>query len=270
MNSQSQQYMAAGSLREPGPRAELELWPDRLQRIIDEQCTLLKRIIVLRETDSTQDAAKRMKCVAGDVLTAWRQTGGRGRLGRTWADTQSHGIAVTFVVDRRDQKPESLAIAAAVGAANAVESLLKRPAGIKWPNDIVVDQRKLAGILIEQVDDCALVGIGMNVSQADCDWPVELAAKAVSLRQLGLRVDRLNVLEALIPAIDRCLKLQDDELAKEFTKRDVLIGTQGTFRAGEKIISGRVLRIDPLRGLAVQTHTGEQWLAAATTSVLPG
>ncbi|HRQ74913.1 MAG TPA: hypothetical protein PK098_03240, partial [Phycisphaerales bacterium] len=130
---------------------ELASWPDHLQSVLDEINGPLRRIIVLRETDSTQDAAKRFGAQPGDVVTAGRQTAGRGRLGRAWADTVDAGVAVTMVVDCRSLRAtEQLATIGAIAAACAVEAVMGARVGIKWPNDVVVDGRKLAGVLIEQ------------------------------------------------------------------------------------------------------------------------
>lgn len=262
--------------------APIEQWPGRIELRLREIAGPLQRITVLRETDSTQDAARRLGARPGDVIAAWRQVAGRGRLGRTWADTAEHGVALTCVVQR--QPPERLAIAAAVGTAMAAESILNRPVGIKWPNDIVLAppamaaaappdatarRGKLAGILIEQSDQVALIGIGMNVSQRA--WPAELALRAVSLAQAGggADVDRLDVVLALVEHLTRALACSDDQLAKHFRQRDVLVGCQAAFRLGERTIQGTVMRIDPMRGLLVDSSgQGEMWLPAAMTSVI--
>ena len=246
----------------------IEQWPPRLERARRSR----GRVVVLEQTESTQDAARRLGAQAGDVVVAWRQTAGRGRLGRAWADTAEAGIAATFVVAAappgRSTAAEGLALASAVGTAHAAESLLGRPVGIKWPNDIVVEQRKLAGILIEVADDLALIGIGVNVSQDD--WPPALARRAVSLRQLGASVDRLEALEALLPAVDAALGFTDARLVAEFSARDVLRGTTATFRHGTQTVTGTVSRIDPTHGLVVQTRSAaEVFLPAATTRLVP-
>lgn len=243
----------------------IELWPDRLERAIRDS-SLFKRVFVLRQTQSTQDAARRMNAAAGDVLAAWRQTAGRGRLGRAWADTAEDGAAVTIALNIQRNR-ESLAIACAVGVARAAELLLQRSVGIKWPNDIIVDGRKLAGILIEQYGALTLIGVGLNVRQQS--WPAELADRAISLAQTGSIVDRVDVIATVLASIDEALQLDESRLVREFTKRDVLPGRRATFRNNDRDITGEVLRIDPLRGLAVRTEEGEVWLDAATTSVVP-
>lgn len=248
-------------------RARIESWPDRLEAAIAAQCHLFDRVMVLRETDSTQKAASRMEAKAGTIITAWRQASGRGRLGRHWADTGEDGTACTFVVGP-DMTPltEQLAIASAVGVAHAIEALLGQTVDVKWPNDILTGGRKLSGILIERQPELALVGIGINVSQLA--WPAELADIAVSLAQLGCRVDRLEVLESLVRFLDRALRMETEEIVDQYLQRDALVGTQSAFRCDNRVVSGLVERLDPLHGLVIRTEAGEEvWLPAASTTM---
>ncbi|MEE8153733.1 MAG: biotin--[acetyl-CoA-carboxylase] ligase [Phycisphaerales bacterium] len=244
--------------------APLEQWKERLDAVVASDGEVLRRAIVIRETASTQDAARRLGAQPGDVVVAWRQTAGRGRLGRRWADTREDGVALSLVLPCGP--PERLALAFAVGVAGAVEPLLDRPVGIKWPNDIVVERRKLAGILIEQSGALALAGVGLNVSQTT--WPEELAEVAVSLAQLGARVDRLDAIVAVLESLSTALRQPDDVLVKDFTGRDALSGAEATLRNGRETVHGTVLRIDPLDGLWVRTNSGEVRLPAATTTIL--
>lgn len=242
----------------------LEQWQHRLDRVVASDGDVLRRAIVIRETASTQNAARRSGAQPGDVVVAWRQTAGRGRLGRRWADTREEGVALSIVTPAGP--PERLALAFAVGVAGAVERLLDRPVGIKWPNDIVVERRKLAGILIEQSGALAVAGIGLNVSQTT--WPKELAEVAVSLAQLGAQVDRLDAIVAVLESLSTALRQPDDVLVEAFTARDVLCGAEATLRNGRETVHGTVLRIDPLDGLWVRTDSGEVRLPAATTTIL--
>lgn len=224
----------------------------------------LCRAIVLHETASTQDAARRLNLKPGDVVTAGRQTQGRGRLGRSWCDDAGEGTAVTAVLHR--DAPERLAIAAAVAATLTAESILKRTVGIKWPNDIMVENRKLAGILVEQSSEIALLGIGMNVLQRS--WPAELKHIAISMAELGVSPERCRVLAELLRTLNEVLRWDQDQLIDAFSARDILRGTRARFRCEEKEIEGVVSAIDPMDGLTVQTHGGEIRLPAATTRVL--
>jgi BirA family biotin operon repressor/biotin-[acetyl-CoA-carboxylase] ligase len=238
------------------------------QRLEGAACGAFQEIVVVDEAASTQDTARQLGAKPGTVVAACRQTAGRGRLGRVWADTGDKGIAVSFVIARPD-RPEPLAIAAAVGTAIAAESLLRHgvgSVGIKWPNDVVVDGRKLAGILIEQWGDRSVIGVGMNVTQTD--WPPELAGRAVSLAQLGATCTRLDALAALVRAVSVTLPIRDDQLCEQFARRDVLPDTLGVFRTGERTITGTVVRIDPMHGLLVRTDREHVYLPAATTTVV--
>ena len=245
------------------PQIPVEEWPDRLEKIIAERCTLFRRVFLLRETDSTQDAARRMNAIPGDVFVAWKQTAGRGRFGRAWSSDEA-GIAMTFAI--KSEPAERLAIAMAIGGAKAAESILGRAVGIKWPNDIIVDDRKLAGILVEQCGELALPAIGLNVTQRT--WPEELQDKAISLHQLGIDVDRIVVAETIIEHVDRALGLPDEDLIEGFLSRDYLKGRMLHLRNGSVEVRGRLIRIDPMQGMAIQTSQEEIWLPAATTTVI--
>lgn len=242
----------------------VEHWADRLESVIASKCHKLKRVFVLRETDSTQDAAKRMDAQPGDVITAFRQTAGRGRLGRTWIDTKELGVAITIAT--KPCASELIALQYAVAIAYTVETFLDQQVQIKWPNDILVDGKKLAGILIEQSSTLALAGIGINILQTD--WPDELVDTAVSLSQLGVDVDRIEVLEELLPSAERALAADAKDLVHEFAKRDTLTGSYVTFSSTKGSIQGKVVRIDPMKGLVVNTGSDEVFLPAATTSII--
>ena len=237
-------------------------WQPRLDAAC-AQAALLHRAIVLEETPSTQDAPETRAARPGTVVTAWRQTAGRGRFGRQWSDTASAGIAATFVVD--SQPAERLALAAAIAAAEAAESALGTRVGIKWPNDVVVGGRKLAGVLIETSSGRALVGIGLNVGQRAFDG--DLAERAASLAILGSTADRLDVLCTLVSALDRALSASDAALAEQFHARDALRGTRALFATPSGPVEGEVRAVDPMRGLVVRTESGEHFLPAQSTSV---
>jgi BirA family biotin operon repressor/biotin-[acetyl-CoA-carboxylase] ligase len=243
----------------------IEDWPVRIEAAMKERCESFNRVTVMRETRSTQDAARTLGATPGDVVTTWRQTAGRGRLGRAWADTGDHGVAATLVAQRRE--PEFLAIAAAVGAARAIESATGLITQIKWPNDIHITGRKVAGVLVEQHDQIAFIGIGINVHQTH--WPAELADRAASLAQFGATLDRLDVVIELIVAVDAAMRADAAELNSEFSKRDALVGRVAAFRMAGREVSGRVLRVDPMRGIEIESARGTSMhLPAALTEIL--
>ncbi len=244
------------------PVVPIEDWPQRLEDAV-ALTRQFERVIVLQETDSTQDAAKRLHAAAGTVVVAARQTAGRGRLGRPWADTLDVGVACSFLVSSRNS--ERLAAASALGAAIAVERVLGSRVSIKWPNDVYVNGRKLAGVLIEQSGPLACVGIGINVNQGHFEG--ELAGRATSLAMLGSRVDRVEVIVALMCSFSDTLEWANDRLAKEYDSRCLLKGCDAELRSGPSIVRGRVERVNPLEGLEVLTQSGRVCLPAANTTV---
>lgn len=250
-----------------------ESWTDAVERVIREgSLSLVRRVAVVAETRSTQDAA--LAHAAGKpglLLLAGRQTGGRGRLGRPWADGLDHGIAATFVLDSWQFPASTLAIAAGLAAHTAATLHCPAPLGVRWPNDVVDPSsgRKLAGVLVELAGPLALVGIGINVTQADADWSNELRAKAASLHQLGGTSDRLAVILDLLPSIDRHLALREDELARRWRAVDTLIGSTQTFSHDGRIVRGLVEDMDPTARILVKTDSGERVsLPALTTSLV--
>lgn len=246
------------------PQRPIEDWPAALESAA-AACRHLRAVQILRETASTQDHARASGAPAGTAVVAFRQTAGRGRLGRAWADTAHEGVAVTFVVD--DRSPESLAMRSAVAAASVARAFAGDAPGIKWPNDVVADGRKLAGVLVERTEGRALVGIGINVLQAG--FGPELAAHATSLVRLGAACDRLEVLAALFRALDDALEADDAYIYRTYRTLDRMCGNRVRFLTPEGPVEGTVRDVDPLRGLLVDTGSGPRFLPAATTSVAP-
>lgn len=242
----------------------LETWPDALEAALGE-CTLLRAVRVVRQTASTQDAASGLP--AGTAVVAWQQTAGRGRLGSAWADTGHAGLAVTAVIPRA--QPEHLATASAVAAAAAVAACGGAAADvrIKWPNDLVLHARKLAGILVEQRGQVALVGVGINVHQQGFEPP--LHARATSLRMAGVTANRLDLACRLLQRLDHWLRQPPGDVAAAYRARDCMAGQVATFETPHGQVTGAVIAVDPTRGLTLETPSGTQFLPAATTRVVP-
>ena len=145
----------------------------------------------------------------GAVLTTDHQTGGRGRLGRSWEDAEGESLLASIVL--RDPPTDRLGLvplAVGLAVADAVDALARSTvASVKWPNDVLVDGRKLAGVLTEARHGAsgtvAIVGLGLNVSQRS--FPDALARRAVSLRQLAIDADRDALLRAILTRLERQL-----------------------------------------------------------------
>lgn len=259
---------------------DLSKWQSHLEEAVHGSWVFpgrcpLDRVMVLAETESTQDAAMRL-CGGrpGMVVIAGRQTKGRGRLGRLWADTSHLGVAMTFVFDGKAYDDAHLSLAAGVAASKACGADTEPIHGIRmrWPNDVVEEespQRKIAGVLIERTSGLALVGVGINVLHRDSDWPVELQHRAVSLRRLGRKCWRISVAEMLAIHMLWSIAHNTKSLVEHWRRHDILIGTKRAFVHNNHQYFGLVLDIDPLNAIRLQLAEGrEVSLPAHSTSLV--
>lgn len=235
----------------------------------------VSRAIFVPECVSTQDIARTDPSGPGLVVVAGRQTGGRGRLGRRWADTGEQGVAATLVLDARRFDSGTLSLLAGLAAWRSVQAHV--PAGVRlgvrWPNDVVERGagRKIAGVLIEVAHGRALVGIGVNVGQAA--WPVELEGRAVSLAQLGSAATRGEVVATLVREFNAihsaCEGNGAEAFVKEWRQGDTLTGTRQRFVWNGVRHEGVVVDLDPTHAITLADDTrGVVRLPALTTSLL--
>jgi BirA family transcriptional regulator, biotin operon repressor / biotin---[acetyl-CoA-carboxylase] ligase len=216
---------------------------------------------------STNDRAHELATAgapAGTVVVAEQQTAGRGRQGRRWSAPAGRGLTVSAIVRRPAPQLETLPLATAVAVCDACEAVAPVTCRIKWPNDVWVDGRKLAGILIEArpLEDWAVVGIGVNVDTPLDEFPVELHESAASLRSATDRaVDREAALDALLSHLARWIDRLDDAgaVAAAFRERDALYGRRISWTAaGGAARVGEARGIDDDGALVVFTDAGER------------
>ena len=244
----------------------LDRWQQRLEDAAGKT-THWQRVAVLGETKSTQDHARDLG--PGAVVIAWRQTQGRGRLGRLWLDTGEEGLALSVTLPA--EHAALVSIAAGIGAAEAVEETCREsgqgtPAvGLKWPNDLVLSHRKVGGILAEVQDGCLTLGIGINCAQRE--FPAPLESTATSLTMHGFEVDRIDLAVHLLAHLDRWLSASEDQVLEGFASRDTLKGRRHRFSTAVGVVEGIAVRVDPTRGLVVRTSRGDVFLPANTSSV---
>lgn len=258
----------------PGLGFRLLHSPDRL--IADDlhsrlgPCDLAREIVVFAETGSTNDSAMqrgRQGASGGLVIFAERQTAGRGRFGRAWASASHRGLWFSLLL--RPTLPYSawprLTTWAAVSLAATIENSLGLPAAIKWPNDIYLTGRKIAGILAESGVDVngqpfAVVGIGVNVNQNVGDFPPELAGKAASLGMVTERfIDRPTLAANLLRELDlRFSQLTSafPEMIAEAARRSLLLGRWVQIQSGHNLIEGRAEELDPDGQLLLRANDG--------------
>lgn len=241
---------------------------------------------------STQDVVRRLIQTHGDkadgaIVAADFQHAGRGRLGRRWIAPP--GTAVLFsrgcVWSEATSAPtcDQLMLATTIGLCRTLERLAApRTLGVtlRWPNDLMIDGRKLGGILVEQFahagsrQAAAVIGVGLNVHLTAVDMTgdlSELREQITSLDLCGVHVDRLAVLAAAVAELDQTLQRIDDEShVDEWRRRSVLLGKPVTLLHDGKRITGDVVDLSPRDGLIVRTRGGTLLhLPGASTSLVP-
>ena len=166
-------------------------------------------LVRLGRVDSTQTVAFALAADgAADrtVVVAQAQTAGRGRHGRLWLDEPGASLLTSIILRPRLEPARlpTLSLAAGVAVAEALERVTGRMPRLKWPNDVLVDGRKLAGILLEsRIGPSPLVVLGIGVNLAQRVFPPDLAERATSVRlATGRRVDADTLLTALLESLD--------------------------------------------------------------------
>lgn len=208
----------------------------------------------LRRVNSTNDRARALAAAGaphGTLVTAAEQSAGRGRQGRMWAAPPGRSLLCSVII--RDPS-RLLPLAAGV----AVAELVGAEARVKWPNDVLVDGRKIAGILVEgrPQERWAVLGIGLNVAVRMGDLPAELHDRATTM---GLGPEALDdVLARLLAGLERWTPADPTRVLAAVRERDALLGRQIRWAAGE----GEGAGIDGDGRLVVLTHRGRVALDA--------
>jgi len=181
------------------------------------------------------------------VIFAEHQTAGRGRLGRSWESAQGEGLWLSILLRPKSPVPiwHRITTLAALAVAESVESVVGVCAAIKWPNDVLVNDRKVAGILAETGTSpingpFVVVGIGINVNQTD--FPEEIAHSAASLRQVSKRtVNRGELAARLVDRFGQWLQALDENFPTALsgaTMRNTVLGKHITLHAGSTSFTG--------------------------------
>jgi BirA family biotin operon repressor/biotin-[acetyl-CoA-carboxylase] ligase len=216
-----------------------------------------------RALESTQTMARAWAddgAPEGAVVIADYQAAGRGQHGRTWIAPP--GTSLMFSVVLRPRLPVArwpeIPLAVGCAIAEGVETAGPLVARLKWPNDVVVDRRKVAGVLAEGVagePPLVILGIGVNVSQRDADWPPHLADTAGSLAALGAPVSREGLLRLLLARLRTwydVLLEEGFEPVRAAWRRHGLLGTRVPLPAG----TGTSLDLGPRGELVVRQDDG--------------
>ena len=222
------------------------------------------------EVNSTNEVARSLapSCQNGTVILAETQTQGRGRLSRHWASPPG-GVWMSLIL-----KPEmplarvyQINMAVSVAVSRAVFSLLGLEAGIKWPNDLLIRERKICGILMEvsaEVGrlDYAVVGLGINANVSLCNFPEEWMSTSIA-RESGHEVNRRDLIQRILMDIEEAYEMMgSSEIYEEWRRRSVTLGRCVRITSNSGTLVGVVEDLNEDGALLLRTESGRQRVLA--------
>ncbi len=239
-----------------------------------------RKLFVFESIDSTNACAKTLAeagCEEGTVVLADYQSQGRGRLGRTWLAEPGQNLLFSIVL--RPSIPQSqspvLTFLSAVAVSRAVEKVTGVPTHCKWPNDVLLNKKKVCGILTESSLTngsvaYSVVGIGLNVNQQKFSDSIK-DATSVAL-ELGKECDRKalfhNVLCEFEELYEALLSGKHESILDEWNRRCSMFGHTVTVSTHDSQISGTAKRLNDDGGLVLSTNSGEQTFYAGDVTII--
>ncbi len=207
-------------------------------------------------TDSTNTRARELAAGGaphGTVVTAAEQTEGRGRQGRTWTAPAGKALLYSAVVRPLEERHLMLPLAVPLAVCEAAEELQPGiECGVKWPNDVQVEGRKLAGVLIEArpQDGWAVVGVGLNLAIEPREFPPELRKTAISLKGVPPAAATVTLSQRL----EDWVEAYPDAILAAWRERDALRGREVAWDGGSGVADG----VDDRGYLLVRTPAGDR------------
>lgn len=228
---------------------------------------------ILSQIDSTNEEIKRHLAEdlpEGAVVIADSQTQGRGRLGRSWYSEPDSGLYISILL-KPNLPLENLAcitLMAGVATASAIQQQTSAPAKLKWPNDILLNGKKLAGILCECINDpganpAVIVGIGINLNHTRLPDNIRNTATSLKL-ETGKHINRpnmiLNLLKNLGAEYEEILQGKSENIIRNWTEQSDMFGKTITVYQKEKTLVGKAMGLSLQGKLILQAQNGEQHL----------
>lgn len=243
------------------------------------QKTINRKIYFYREVTSTNEIARRIAksgCSEGTIVVSQVQTAGRGRLARQWFCPEGKGLLMSMVV--RPQIPAQnvpqLSLLAGVVVAETIKKVTGCQAGLKWPNDVLINGKKVCGILAESsisangILDYVIIGIGINLNMDKTDLPAECHDTSTSIKlETGQGVSRLTMLRQFIITWGEHYQVflheGYDYLLDKWIKNNITLGRVVTIAKENESISGQAVGVSERGGLLVKMENGnmEEYLA---------
>lgn len=240
-----------------------------------------KKFFLFDTIDSTNTCAKALAEAGteeGFVVVTEYQTSGKGRLGRSWKADPEKNLLFSVLLRPKVRKESSglLTFYAAMAVARAVESLTGSKVECKWPNDLLINGKKICGILIENAlenehIEYSVVGIGLNVNQKS--FAKEIGHKATSIaNELNVELDRTKLLKTILVEIDKLYVQVKEEkyhlILKEWNDRCSMYGKMVSVQQGKITWSGIAKELSPDGGLVIETQNGLHTVHAGDVTLI--
>jgi BirA family biotin operon repressor/biotin-[acetyl-CoA-carboxylase] ligase len=247
------------------------LHADDLLSLVQDNTVVGRDIRVFEETSSTNDVVEKLArdgVKEGVVVFAESQTRGRGRLGRKWISPPRKGLwfSVLLRPDLRPQAATQLTVAAATALRRAIREQTGLAPEIKWPNDILINGRKVAGVLTElgaELDHInhLILGIGLDVNLSASEFPPDLRRTATSLKIEARRhFQRADLAAAILRELDRdyerVCSFRFAQIADEWGEHCATLGRRVAIQVGERVLQGQAEALDEDGALLLRTQHG--------------
>jgi len=243
--------------------------PDIMAELETE--TFGRTIHYFDEVDSTNTMAHtlvKQGAAEGTLVIAEKQTAGRGRMGRAWHSPKGKGLWMSLILKPRIplQFTPHLTLLVAVALCRSIRQATQLSAGIKWPNDLLIDGKKISGILLESSADDenlqhVIAGVGIGVNLRPEDYPEELQSVATSLAiEAGREIDRKELLKQFMLELETMYKLYHEQgfapVKALWEALSVSLHTQVRTQSPQGLKSGFAVGIDDSGALIVRQEDG--------------
>jgi len=232
-----------------------------------------ERIEYFEETSSTNDIAKAMAdngAKEGTLVIAESQIHGKGRLGRNWESPKYLGIYLSIILRPNINKVSIpfISLISGIATAETIREETELDAKIKWPNDILIEEKKVSGILIEgsileDRTEFLILGIGINVNNETFNGEYIHIPTSLRIEKNGNIISREKILERLLASLEKWyfLLLKDpdskERILKRYKELSHTLGKEVTLKAGKDILKGTAVDIDQTGFLVLKTEKGK-------------
>lgn len=222
---------------------------------------IARNIEYFRTLDSTNteifDMLKQNQAKSGDAIIADQQTAGRGRRGNNWISNPGESITCSIIIkDEDDSLVKKLPLISGIAIIKGIKQLTKLDCNLKWPNDILLDSKKIGGILIEKKDGYFIIGIGLNVNESELDKSIE---NSTSIRlELGRTVQREPLLAFIFNHFETLLGNNLSSIINEWESLCLHMDRMVKFHQSNQLMSVTFLGLNENGEANIQTDDGKK------------